>query len=80
MSVIDEGWSLEDDVEVVYVVWSGRPQEQELIGIFTDATKAMNCISDYTYDGRYNGHILRAEPYVLDKALVPHKEFKDWKN
>jgi hypothetical protein len=31
-------------------------------------------ISEYTYDGHYNGHILKAEEYVLDKAFVPYKE------
>jgi hypothetical protein len=41
MSVIDEGRSLDEEVEVVYTVWSGHQQEeQELVRIFTDATKS----------------------------------------
>ena len=79
MSVIDEGWSLEDEVEVFYTVWSCHHQEeQELIGIFTDATKAINCLADYTHNDKYNGHVVRAEPYVLDKAFVPLKDLQNW--
>jgi len=33
--------------------------------------RAINCLADYTHKGKYNGHVVRAELYVLDKAVVP---------
>ncbi|MGB8033308.1 MAG: hypothetical protein WCF03_05755 [Nitrososphaeraceae archaeon] len=33
--------------------------------------RALNCLADYTHKGKYNGHVVRAELYVLDKAFVP---------
>jgi len=40
--------------------------------------RAINCLADYTHTGKYNGHVERAEPYVLDKTFVPLKDFQDW--
>jgi hypothetical protein len=52
MSVTDERWSLEDEVEVIYTVWSCHHQEeQELVGIFTDATKGYQ-LPDRLYSQR----------------------------
>ena len=34
---------------------------------------AINCLTDYTHNGKYNGHIVGAEQYVLDKAFVPFR-------
>ena len=75
MSGIDEGWSLEEEVEVVYTVWSGHQQEeQELVRKYSQMPqRAINCLADYTHKGKYNGRVVRAEPYVLDKAFVPFR-------
>ncbi|HET7285495.1 MAG TPA: hypothetical protein VFI70_12505 [Nitrososphaeraceae archaeon] len=40
--------------------------------------RAINCLADYTHTGKYNGHVERADSYVLDKTFVPLKDFQDW--